>query len=68
MSWVLPVATLQEYAALSELNDVLQQRARQVHDLRNKGRPAVAGGLSQLDGAETRYRSAAGSASTYPIA
>jgi hypothetical protein len=47
---------LQELAALSEANDTLQQRARQVFYLRNKGRPAVAGGFSQLDGADTRYR------------
>lgn len=37
---------------------MLQQRARQVLDLRNKGRPAITGGLSQLDGADTRYRCA----------
>lgn len=37
---------------------MLQQRARQVLDLRNKGRPAITGGLSQLDGADARYRQA----------
>lgn len=47
---------LQDLAILAESNDSLQQRARQVLDLRNKGRPAVAVGLSQLDGADTRYR------------
>lgn len=46
----------QEYAALAETSDVLQQRTRQVLDLRNKGWPAVSGGLSQLEGADTRYR------------
>lgn len=52
---------LQEYAALLEVNEMVQQRARQVLDLRNKGRPAVTGGLSQLDGADTRYRCTAAS-------
>lgn len=41
---------------LAESNEGLQQRARQVLDLRNKGRPVVTGGLSQLEGADTRYR------------
>lgn len=52
---------LQEYAALLEVNEMVQQRARQVLDLRNKGRPAVTGGLSQLDGSDTRYRCTADS-------
>jgi hypothetical protein len=47
---------VQEYAVLAESNEGLQQRARQVLDLRNKGRPVVTGGLSQLEGADTRYR------------
>jgi hypothetical protein len=52
----MSAAWLQECAILMESNDMLQQRARQVLDLRNKGRPAITGGLSQLDGADTRYR------------
>lgn len=41
---------------LLEGNEGLQQRVRQVLDLRNKGRTVVTGGLSQLEGADTRYR------------
>jgi hypothetical protein len=48
--------SMQEYVVLAESNEGLQQRARQVLDLRNKGRPVVSGGLSQLEGADTRYR------------
>jgi histone deacetylase 6 len=47
---------LQEQAALLELNDALQRRARQVMEQRNKGRPAVNRELSRLDGADARYR------------
>jgi hypothetical protein len=47
---------LQEQAALLELNDALQRRARQVMEQRNKGRPAVNEELSRLDGADARYR------------
>eukprot|EP00878_Enallax_costatus_P032172 GHUV01035284.1.p1 GENE.GHUV01035284.1~~GHUV01035284.1.p1 ORF type:complete len:447 (+),score=170.33 GHUV01035284.1:36-1376(+) len=48
----------QEQAALVELNEVLQRKARQVLEQRNKGRPAVNRDLSRLDGADARYRSA----------
>jgi hypothetical protein len=41
---------------LLEGNEGLQQRVRQVLDLRNKGRTVVTGGLSQLEGVDTRYR------------
>ncbi|KAF6260717.1 hypothetical protein COO60DRAFT_1683532 [Scenedesmus sp. NREL 46B-D3] len=51
-------STQQEQAALQELNDALQRRARQVLEQRNKGRPAVNRELSRLDGADARYRSA----------
>jgi hypothetical protein len=51
----LPVL-LQEQAALLELNDALQRRARQVMEQRNKGRPAANRELSRLDGADARYR------------
>lgn len=40
-------------------NEGLQQRVRQVLHLRNKGRTVVTGGLSQLEGADARYRCAA---------
>eukprot|EP00775_Hariotina_reticulata_P011309 gene11309-11459_t len=48
----------QEQAGLLELNEVLQRKARQVLEQRNKGRVVISKDLSQLDGAEARYRSA----------
>jgi hypothetical protein len=53
---VVAIVLLQEQAALLELNDALQRRARQVMEQRNKGRPAVNRELSRLDGADARYR------------
>jgi histone deacetylase 6 len=47
---------LQDQAALLDLSDALQRRARQVMEQRNKGRPAVNRELSRLDGADARYR------------
>lgn len=43
-----------------EVNEGLQQRAHQVMEQRNKGRPPINRDLSRLDGADTRYRCAVG--------
>jgi len=54
---LLHVDWLQEQAGLVEFNEVLQRKSRQVLEQRNKGRVVISKDLSQLDGAEARYRS-----------
>jgi predicted Zn-dependent peptidase len=53
----LAAAQQAEAAALLEVNEGLQHRARQVLEQCNKGRPALnKAELGQLDGADARYR------------